>query len=49
MALTDIKVRSAKPQEKEYTLVNGDGMFCLFTLMAQNIGGFVFALEVSST
>lgn len=29
MALTDIKVRSAKPQEKEYTLVNGDGMFLL--------------------
>ncbi|HIH9515111.1 TPA: tyrosine-type recombinase/integrase [Klebsiella variicola subsp. variicola] len=28
-ALTDIKVRSAKPQEKEYTLVNGDGMFLL--------------------
>ncbi|VTM72934.1 Prophage CP4-57 integrase [Raoultella planticola] len=27
MALTDIKVRSAKPQEKEYTLVDGDGMF----------------------
>lgn len=29
MALTDIKVRSAKPQEKEYTLVDGDGMFLL--------------------
>ncbi|WP_423740033.1 Arm DNA-binding domain-containing protein, partial [Enterobacter kobei] len=28
-ALTDIKVRSAKPQEKEYTLVDGDGMFLL--------------------
>jgi len=24
MALTDFKVRSAKPQEKEYTLVDGD-------------------------
>ncbi|MGX5088551.1 tyrosine-type recombinase/integrase [Enterobacter sp. UPMP2052] len=29
MALTDTKVRSAKPQEKEYTLVDGDGMFLL--------------------
>lgn len=29
MALTDIKVRSAKPQEKEYTLVDGGGMFLL--------------------
>ncbi|MGP6152223.1 tyrosine-type recombinase/integrase [Escherichia fergusonii] len=29
MALTDIKVCSAKPQEKEYTLVDGDGMFLL--------------------
>ncbi|KEA53427.1 integrase [Mangrovibacter sp. MFB070] len=29
MALTDIKVRSAKLQEKEYTLVDGDGMFLL--------------------
>ncbi|WP_312925594.1 tyrosine-type recombinase/integrase [Atlantibacter hermannii] len=29
MALTDIQVRSAKPQEKEYTLVDGDGMFLL--------------------
>ncbi|BBT72766.1 integrase arm-type DNA-binding domain-containing protein [Klebsiella sp. WP8-S18-ESBL-06] len=29
MVLTDIKVRSAKPQEKEYTLVDGDGMFLL--------------------
>lgn len=29
MALTDIKVRSAKPQEKEYTLVDGDGMSLL--------------------
>ncbi|HIE0647261.1 TPA: tyrosine-type recombinase/integrase [Serratia marcescens] len=29
MALIDIKVRSAKPREKEYTLVDGDGMFLL--------------------
>lgn len=29
MVLTDTKVRSAKPQEKEYTLVDGDGMFLL--------------------
>lgn len=26
MALTDTKVRSAKPEEKEYSLVDGDGM-----------------------
>ncbi|QGP82167.1 tyrosine-type recombinase/integrase [Leclercia adecarboxylata] len=29
MALTDTKVRSAKPQAKEYSLVDGDGMFLL--------------------
>lgn len=29
MALTDAKVRSAKSQEKDYTLVDGDGMFLL--------------------
>ena len=29
MALTDTKVRSAKPEEKEYSLVDGDGMFLL--------------------
>jgi len=29
MALTDTKVRSAKPEEKEYSLVYGDGMFLL--------------------
>lgn len=29
MALTDTKVRSAKPEEKEYSLVDGDGMIIL--------------------
>lgn len=29
MALTDTKVRAAKPQAKEYSLVDGDGMFLL--------------------
>ena len=29
MALTDTKVRSAKPEAKEYSLVDGDGMFML--------------------
>ena len=29
MALTDTKVRSAKPEEKEYSLVDGDGMLLL--------------------
>ncbi|MGC5924775.1 integrase arm-type DNA-binding domain-containing protein [Enterobacter hormaechei] len=29
MALTDTKVRAAKPEAKEYTLVDGDGMFLL--------------------
>lgn len=27
MALTDTKVRSAKPEAKEYSFVDGDGMF----------------------
>ncbi len=29
MALTDVKVRSAKPEEKAYKLTDGDGMFLL--------------------
>ncbi|WP_148244415.1 tyrosine-type recombinase/integrase [Enterobacter asburiae] len=29
MALTDTKVRSAKPEAKEYSLIDGDGMFLL--------------------
>ncbi|MCV5802182.1 Arm DNA-binding domain-containing protein, partial [Escherichia coli] len=29
MALTDTKVRSAKSEEKEYSLVDGDGMSLL--------------------
>ncbi|HBT3663602.1 TPA: DUF4102 domain-containing protein, partial [Klebsiella pneumoniae] len=29
MALTDTKVRSAKPEAKEYSLVDGNGMFLL--------------------
>lgn len=29
MVLTDIKVRTAKSQEKKYTLVDGDGMLLL--------------------
>ncbi len=29
MALTDTKVRSAKTEAKEYSLVDGDGMFLL--------------------
>jgi hypothetical protein len=41
MALTDTKVRSAKPEEKEYSLVDGDGMSLLVNLTAQSIGDFV--------
>lgn len=29
MALTDVKVRNAKPQEKQYKLFDGDGLFLL--------------------
>ncbi len=29
MALTDVKVRSAKPAEKAYKLTDGEGMFLL--------------------
>ena len=38
MALTDTKVRSAKPEEKEYSLVDGDGMSLLVKLSVQSIG-----------
>lgn len=31
MALTDTKVRAAKPEANDYSLVDGDGMFLLTT------------------
>ena len=31
MALTDIAVKSAKPQDKPYKLTDGDGMYLLVT------------------
>ncbi len=43
MALSDVKVRSAKPEAKVYKLTDGEGMVCWFTLTAPNIGGFVIA------
>lgn len=48
MALTDTKVRSAKPEEKEYSLVDGDGMLLLVSLTAQSIGDFVSVLAVNN-
>jgi hypothetical protein len=47
-ALTDIKVRSAKPQEKEYTLVDGDGMFLLIHPNGSKYWRFRFRSAVSS-
>jgi hypothetical protein len=32
MALTDIAVKSAKPQDKPYKLTDGDGMYLLVTV-----------------
>ena len=46
MALTDIKVRSAKPQEKEYTLVDGDGMFLLIHPNGSKYWRFRFTLKL---
>ncbi len=48
MALTDTKVRSAKPEEKEYSLVDGDGMSLLVKLSVQSIGDFVSVLAVNN-
>ena len=47
MALTDIKVRSAKSQERNTRLSMGMACFCLFILTAQNTGGAAFALVTS--
>ncbi|EFJ0457743.1 DUF4102 domain-containing protein, partial [Escherichia coli] len=41
MALSDVKVRSAKPEAKAYKLTDGEGMVLLVTLMAPNTGDFV--------
>lgn len=47
MALTEVKVRNAKPTEKPVKLT--DGMVCIswFTLRVQNTGGFNIAFLVS--
>lgn len=39
MALTDAKIRAAKPDEKPYKLADSGNMFCSFTLMARATGG----------
>lgn len=44
MALTDTKVRSAKPEAKEYSRVDGD----VITLTTPNTGAFVSALAVNN-
>ncbi len=46
MALSDVKVRTAKPEAKAYKLTDGEGMVCWFTLTAPNTGGFVIASAV---
>ncbi|EKT56109.1 hypothetical protein OOA_15892 [Providencia burhodogranariea DSM 19968] len=43
MALTDIQIKCAKPQDKAYTLNDGQG---LSTLIARKAGAFVSALQV---
>lgn len=47
MALTEVKVRNAKPTEKPVKLTDGDGMHLWFTLRVQNTGGFNIAFLVS--
>ncbi|WP_231564395.1 hypothetical protein [Enterobacter sp. Bisph1] len=37
MALTGINARSAKPQEKEFPLVDGMACFCSFALTVQQL------------
>lgn len=46
--MTDIKVRSAKPQKNKYTLVDWDGMFYSFPVAAKDIVGSASALAASS-
>lgn len=46
MALSDVKVRSAKPEAKPYKLLTLKAWCCWFTLTAQNTGGYVIALVV---
>ena len=48
IALTDTKVRSVKSEEKEYSLVDGDGMSLLVKLSVQSIGDFVSVLAVNN-
>ena len=47
MALTDAKVRAAKPLDKSYKLTDGDGMHLMYIPTAQNIGVYSIALAVS--
>lgn len=46
MALSDVKVRSAKPEAKAYKLTDGEGMVCWFTLTVLSTREFVISLIV---
>ncbi len=46
MALSDVKVRSAKPEAKAYKLTDGDGMVLLVHPTPPSTGGFVIASVV---
>lgn len=46
MALSDVKVRTAKPEEKAYKLTDGDGIVCWFTRTVQSIVCYVIASMV---
>lgn len=43
MALSDVKVRSAKPEAKAYKLTDGEGMVLLVHPNGSKYGGFVIA------
>ncbi len=43
MALSDVKVRSAKPEAKAYKLTDGEGMVLLVHPNGSNTGDFVIA------
>ncbi len=44
MALTDMKIRSAKPREKQYKLTDGDGLYLLVTPQGSKLWRFRYRI-----
>ena len=49
MALSDVKVRSAKPEAKAYKLTDGEGMGAAFAFSASDVAAGCWRDSIGST